>query len=234
MTVPGPNGRAGTRIRPGEWPGSLAWFHPAASSDLPSCLAWSSSALIHDCLMDTVNSFATTGTDFAAERGFSSKCHCQPVESNSHPRDMRPEMRRTASSSDGDALAAPAGAEDTRTKDQRYHDALAEAMTSVRECVLLCPFHHQIVIHRWGWTLVVNPDGTTMAWNKDKTGTRPRSSTVTDHPPGPGNRPGSRLCSGSSSSSSRQAPAPDRLVGQRPTREPAAEPYDRVPCQRTG
>jgi hypothetical protein len=41
--------------------------------------------------------------------------------------------------------------------------------TSVTGCVLLCPFHHQVVIHRWGWTLVVNPDGTTTAWNKDKT-----------------------------------------------------------------
>jgi hypothetical protein len=41
--------------------------------------------------------------------------------------------------------------------------------TSVRDCVLLCWFHHQIVIHRWGWTLIVNPDGTTTAWNKDKT-----------------------------------------------------------------
>ena len=41
--------------------------------------------------------------------------------------------------------------------------------TSVKDCVLLCPFHHQVVIHRWGWTLVVNPDGTTSAWNKDKT-----------------------------------------------------------------
>jgi len=41
--------------------------------------------------------------------------------------------------------------------------------TSVKDCVLLCPFHHQVVIHRWGWTLVVNPDGTTTAWNKDKT-----------------------------------------------------------------
>ena len=27
-----------------------------------------------------------------------------------------------------DALSAPAGAEDTRTRDQRYHDALQEAM----------------------------------------------------------------------------------------------------------
>ncbi len=41
--------------------------------------------------------------------------------------------------------------------------------TSVQDCVLLCWFHHQIVIHRWGWTLVLNPDGTTTAWNKDKT-----------------------------------------------------------------
>ncbi len=41
--------------------------------------------------------------------------------------------------------------------------------TSTKDCVLLCWFHHQIVIHRWGWTLVLNPDGTTTAWNKDKT-----------------------------------------------------------------
>ena len=29
--------------------------------------------------------------------------------------------------------------------------------------------HHQVVIHQQGWTLVLNPDGTTTAWNKDKT-----------------------------------------------------------------
>jgi hypothetical protein len=41
--------------------------------------------------------------------------------------------------------------------------------TSLKDCVLLCRFHHQIAIHRWGWTLIVNPDGTTTAWSKDKT-----------------------------------------------------------------
>ena len=41
--------------------------------------------------------------------------------------------------------------------------------TSTQDCVLLCWFHHQVVIHRWGWTLVLNPDGTTTAWNPDKT-----------------------------------------------------------------
>ena len=41
--------------------------------------------------------------------------------------------------------------------------------TSTKDCLLLCFFHHQVVIHRWGWTLVLNPDGTTTAWNPDKT-----------------------------------------------------------------
>ena len=41
--------------------------------------------------------------------------------------------------------------------------------TSTKDCVLLCFYHHQVVIHRWGWTLVLNPDGTTTAWNPDKT-----------------------------------------------------------------
>jgi hypothetical protein len=41
--------------------------------------------------------------------------------------------------------------------------------TSVRSCVLLCFFHHQVCVHRWGWTLVLNPDGTTTAWNPGRT-----------------------------------------------------------------
>ena len=85
-----------------------------------------------------------------------------------------------------DALSAPAGAEDTRTQEQRYHDALHEAKTSVKDCVLLCFFHHQVVIHQWGWTLVLNPDGTTTAWNKDKT----RVLHSHGPPPGPGDTPG--------------------------------------------
>ncbi len=40
--------------------------------------------------------------------------------------------------------------------------------TSVKECVLLCPYHHLIVIHQMGWTLILNPDGTTTAWNPDR------------------------------------------------------------------
>src|SRR5512146_210912 len=41
--------------------------------------------------------------------------------------------------------------------------------TSLKGCVLLCFYHHHVMIHQRGWTLIVNPDGTTSAWNKDKT-----------------------------------------------------------------
>ena len=36
--------------------------------------------------------------------------------------------------------------------------------TSVDSCVLLCQFHHDVCIHRWGWRIVLHPDGTTSAY----------------------------------------------------------------------
>jgi len=39
--------------------------------------------------------------------------------------------------------------------------------TSVANCCLLCPFHHLIAVHRWGWQLTLNPDGTTTAVSPD-------------------------------------------------------------------
>ena len=35
--------------------------------------------------------------------------------------------------------------------------------TSLGNCLLMCSFHHLILIHRWGWTIGLNPDGTTTA-----------------------------------------------------------------------
>jgi Domain of unknown function (DUF222) len=59
--------------------------------------------------------------------------------------------------------------------------------TSLTGCVLLCFFHHQVMIHRRGWTLVVNPDGTTTAWNKDKSKVlHSHGPPARAEPPGPG------------------------------------------------
>jgi len=49
--------------------------------------------------------------------------------------------------------------------------------TSLDNCILICFFHHQVMIHRKGWTLVRNPDGTTTAWNRD------RSKVLRSHSP---------------------------------------------------
>ena len=56
--------------------------------------------------------------------------------------------------------------------------------TSVKDCALFCFFHHQVVIHQWGWTVVLNPDDTTTAWNKDKT------KIIHSHSHSPPARPG--------------------------------------------
>jgi Domain of unknown function (DUF222)/HNH endonuclease len=53
-------------------------------------------------------------------------------------------------------------------------------VTSLGNCVLLCPFHHLIAIHRWGWHLRLNPDSTTTATSPD--GAR----TLHSHSPPPG------------------------------------------------
>jgi hypothetical protein len=39
--------------------------------------------------------------------------------------------------------------------------------TSVDSCITLCHFHHDICVHRWGWRIVLNPDGTTSAYGPD-------------------------------------------------------------------
>jgi hypothetical protein len=51
--------------------------------------------------------------------------------------------------------------------------------TALANLVPLCSFHHLTAIHRWGWTLRLNPDGSTAATSPD------RSRSLHSHgPPG--------------------------------------------------
>ena len=58
--------------------------------------------------------------------------------------------------------------------------------TSVKDCMLFCTHHHQVEIHRNGWTVILNPDGTTTAWNKDRTKVLHSHSRNHSPPPRPG------------------------------------------------
>jgi hypothetical protein len=39
--------------------------------------------------------------------------------------------------------------------------------TSVHNCALFCEFHHETCIHRWGWQVIIRPDGTMEARSPD-------------------------------------------------------------------
>jgi hypothetical protein len=39
--------------------------------------------------------------------------------------------------------------------------------TAVRDCVLLCQFHHDVCVHRHGWQIILHPDGSTEARGPD-------------------------------------------------------------------
>jgi hypothetical protein len=55
--------------------------------------------------------------------------------------------------------------------------------TSVRNCAMLCQFHHDVCIHRWGWRLTLHPDGTTTAYG-------PRGQVLHSHGPPDGRSTG--------------------------------------------
>jgi hypothetical protein len=48
--------------------------------------------------------------------------------------------------------------------------------TSIRNCVLLCQFHHDVCIHRRGWRIILHPDGTTSVYG-------PRGQALHSHSP---------------------------------------------------
>ena len=50
--------------------------------------------------------------------------------------------------------------------------------TSVKDCILLCQFHHDICIHRWGWEIDLLPDGSVRAYG-------PQGQLIRSHSPPP-------------------------------------------------
>jgi hypothetical protein len=58
--------------------------------------------------------------------------------------------------------------------------------TSIRNCVLLCQYHHDICIHRQGWRLTLHPDATTTAHGPNGQVLHSTGPTGSTGPPGTG------------------------------------------------
>ena len=52
--------------------------------------------------------------------------------------------------------------------------------TSVQDCGLFCEFHHETCIHRWGWHVILHPDGTYEATSPDGSQTLRKHQPLTD------------------------------------------------------
>ena len=52
--------------------------------------------------------------------------------------------------------------------------------TSVQDCGLFCEFHHETCIHRWGWQVILHPDGTYEATSPDGRQTLRKHQPLTD------------------------------------------------------
>jgi len=80
-----------------------------------------------------------------------------------------------------------------RAADCHMHHLIRRAdggPTVLSNIVPLCPFHHLIVIHRWGWRLRLNADGTTIATSPDGRILRSHGPPRPDMPPSRASPPG--------------------------------------------
>jgi Domain of unknown function (DUF222) len=94
-------------------------------------------------------------------------------------------LRRTVTTRD-QSCRWPGGCDQPAAASQPHHllHRHDHGPTSLANLYSLCPFHHLVAVHRWGWTLTVRGDGTLQATSPDRT----RTYTETSRPPPP--RPG--------------------------------------------
>jgi hypothetical protein len=78
-------------------------------------------------------------------------------------------IRRAVIMRDGGHCAWPGGCDMPAAASDVHHLTHQKdgGPTSVKDCRLFCGFHHDTVIHRWGWTITAHPDGTSQAHSPD-------------------------------------------------------------------
>jgi hypothetical protein len=117
---------------------------------------------------DSTDPDRTSGTGLdSAERGGFPAGVSLPLDTGSPTPTVPPHLRRAVALRDR-RCAFPGCRQ--RPKACQVHHVIPRSRggpTALWNLVLLCTFHHLIAIHRWGWKLVLNADGTTTATSPD-------------------------------------------------------------------
>ncbi|HET9894568.1 MAG TPA: DUF222 domain-containing protein [Streptosporangiaceae bacterium] len=158
-----------TRPRPG---------HPA-SGGCPACGAWSGAASrdqvrrhVRDLIV--ANAAALLSGPHGLASWLRTGTLAPPAASVSLPLDLGrptdtipPHLRRAVITRDRHC-AAPGCAQPPAAC--MVHHIIPKAqggVTKLTNLLLLCSFHHLILVHQWGWTIALNPDGTTTMTSPD-------------------------------------------------------------------
>ena len=132
------------------WPGSRSTSSPAPAASPPRCAA--------PCWAPSSTARASPSTPATPTR--------------SPPPSATPSSAATSTAPGPPAATAPPPSP-TSTTSQHKKDG---GPTSVKHCLLLCQYHHDICIHRWGWKIELLPDGSVRA-------TGPQGQIIQSHPP---------------------------------------------------
>ncbi len=92
-----------------------------------------------------------------------------PLDTGASTETIPPHLRRAVITRDRHCAAPgclqpPAGCQVHHIQPRRLG-----GITKLTNLLLLCSFHHLIVVHTWGWTIRLNADGTTTMSNPDRT-----------------------------------------------------------------
>jgi hypothetical protein len=90
-----------------------------------------------------------------------------PLDVGASTETIPPHLRRAVITRDKHC-AAP-GCQQPPTACQVHHirPRRLGGITRLTNLLLLCPFHHLILVHQWGWTITLNADGTTTMTSPD-------------------------------------------------------------------
>jgi hypothetical protein len=94
-----------------------------------------------------------------------------PLDTGTPTPTVPPHLRRAVTARDRHCAFPGCAAPPAACQVHHVRPRSEGGITALHNLALLCSFHHLIAVHRWGWALALNADGTTTATSPDGTRT---------------------------------------------------------------